>query len=138
MTPASSTIDINDLDVREQLIKPATLADINKTTGVMVAVRGKHLTQEEKSQSSSDTPLHIHIQGPTKEKVDVAVIYINSLIRSLQQVGTKASGPLLSTPPIPPLPATPPQHSSGVRMPLTDFKFILNSIRLSLHCLEGG
>jgi hypothetical protein len=69
--PTSSTIEINDLDVREQLTKPATLTDINKTTGVMVTVRGKQITSEERAQEgNTEAPLHLHIQGPNKDKVD--------------------------------------------------------------------
>lgn len=37
---------------REQLTRPASLTDINKTTGVVVAVRGKLLSLEEKRQNS--------------------------------------------------------------------------------------
>jgi hypothetical protein len=69
--PTSSTIEINDLDVREQLTKPATLTDINKTTGVMVTVRGKQITSEERAQEgNTEAALHLHIQGPNKDKVD--------------------------------------------------------------------
>lgn len=47
--------------------------------------------------------------------LSAAVIYIHSLIRSLQQAGMKAGGPLLLTPPIPPIPLPPTPHTGGVR-----------------------
>jgi hypothetical protein len=90
---------INDSPARMEFLKSSVLAEVNKKSGALLAVKGKYLSPEEKSQNAEqgEKPLHLLIQAPLQANVDAAV----RLLKDIEVKGTagviKTGGSTLSS-----------------------------------------
>ncbi|XP_026686394.1 KH homology domain-containing protein 4-like, partial [Diaphorina citri] len=83
----SSEFIINDLpqSARAVLTKGITCEEISSFSGTKITVKGGILSPEEKEKGTEKKPLHLFIQGPNKQSIDLAIQRINNLVLEISQ-----------------------------------------------------
>lgn len=74
-------IDINDLRNRYAVTRPDVLADLQKSTGCRIGVRGKYYPNRTLALKEREPPMHLRISSDSKSALDEAVTKINEMLR---------------------------------------------------------
>nr|XP_002127162.1 KH homology domain-containing protein 4-like [Ciona intestinalis] len=101
-------IDINNLPIvtRTYMTQVNAQEIINKQTGAAVSTKGQYLTQDEKKNVEGiDKQLHLYVQSPSQDKVELAINKIKDMISkhnvsksSLSAVAPTMVPPMVSMP----------------------------------------